>query len=263
MSLYDEGKGGLIYISTDGKDKDAKRQDGDEAERKAERRAPTILDKRLYIGNIDSSVAEYHIIKLFQPFGKITRIDYMWHKYGPHRGQPKGFCFLEYETHENAMNAIKSMDGKQVKGKHLVVSFSFDPVTNDSPAEGASVPRNTSNFNQHRGGGPVRSGGRSHEGHHGNGSHNKEQGELIVQPKLMTGSIDSRIAALEKRIRDLDSPPPDGAANRSGTAGSTTKVIIQQPQRRDGDGRGRGGYRGYGYGRGDRGRGRGYQPYGR
>ncbi|KAJ3339794.1 putative RNA-binding protein 18 [Gonapodya sp. JEL0774] len=153
--------------------------------------APTILDKRLYIGNIDASVAEYHLVKLFQPFGKITRIDYMWHKFGPNRGQPKGFCFLEYETHESAMNAIKSMDGKQIKNKHLVVSFSFDP----KPEESSDSIDGTAS---HRGGGAMRTGPRPYDGrggshvyggygHGGHGDKDKDQGELIVQPKLMTG----------------------------------------------------------------------------
>ena len=40
------------------------------------------------------------VIKLFEPFGRIARFDYMWHTHGPRRGEPRGFCFVEYKRHE-------------------------------------------------------------------------------------------------------------------------------------------------------------------
>ncbi|OUM62764.1 hypothetical protein PIROE2DRAFT_43952, partial [Piromyces sp. E2] len=42
----------------------------------------------------------YTIIKLFQKFGKVKNIEYQWHKFGPKRGEPKGYCFLEFEEPE-------------------------------------------------------------------------------------------------------------------------------------------------------------------
>ena len=36
-------------------------------------------------------------MKLFEPHGKITFLDYMFHWSGPKKGQPRGYCFLEYE----------------------------------------------------------------------------------------------------------------------------------------------------------------------
>ena len=40
----------------------------------------------------------YHVIKLFQQYGKIVREQFIWHKHGPKRGEPKGFCFVEFAT---------------------------------------------------------------------------------------------------------------------------------------------------------------------
>lgn len=42
----------------------------------------------------------YTIVKLFEPFGKITYIDSLIHWSGPKKGLPRGYCFLEYETKE-------------------------------------------------------------------------------------------------------------------------------------------------------------------
>jgi RNA recognition motif-containing protein len=42
----------------------------------------------------------YAIVKLFEPFGKITSIEVMVHWTGPKKGIPRGFCFLEFEKKE-------------------------------------------------------------------------------------------------------------------------------------------------------------------
>jgi hypothetical protein len=40
----------------------------------------------------------YALVKLFEPFGKITLMDFLFHFSGPKRGQPRGYCFLEYSS---------------------------------------------------------------------------------------------------------------------------------------------------------------------
>lgn len=43
-------------------------------------------------------MSRYALVKLFEPFGKITLMDFLFHWTGPKRGQPRGYCFLEYST---------------------------------------------------------------------------------------------------------------------------------------------------------------------
>lgn len=57
-------------------------------------------ENKLYIGNLDPRVTEYHIINLFKPFGHIVREEFAWHTHGVKKGQPRGFCFIEYATNE-------------------------------------------------------------------------------------------------------------------------------------------------------------------
>src|SRR4051794_38565300 len=52
------------------------------------------LLQRLYIGNLDPTMDEYTVVKLFEPFGKITFLDFLFHWQGVKRGQPRGYCFL-------------------------------------------------------------------------------------------------------------------------------------------------------------------------
>lgn len=78
------------------------------------------MEHKLYVGNLAPTANEYiphankpnlviqtlilppppryHVIKLFQQYGKIVREQFIWHKHGPKRGEPKGFCFVEFAT---------------------------------------------------------------------------------------------------------------------------------------------------------------------
>ncbi|KAH7042996.1 hypothetical protein BKA57DRAFT_413298 [Linnemannia elongata] len=80
-------------------------------------------DRRLYIGNLDPTIDEYTLLKLFSPFGKVTKLDFMFHYSGPKKGTPRGYCFLDYEASSQAAVAIKQMNRRSVKNRPLIVSL--------------------------------------------------------------------------------------------------------------------------------------------
>jgi RNA recognition motif-containing protein len=113
---------------------------------------------KLYVGNLDAKVTEYQILKLFCPFGTIVREEFKWHTSGVKKGEPRGFCFLEYSTKEEAMNAQEKMNGKLLQGRPLVVRFANEQVVGtshgttgrgspSSPSSHARVPAKTDNNN--------------------------------------------------------------------------------------------------------------------
>ncbi|XP_043914212.1 probable RNA-binding protein 18 isoform X3 [Protopterus annectens] len=55
---------------------------------------------RLWIGNLDPKITEYHLLKLLQKFGQVKQFDFLFHKSGPLEGQPRGYCFVNFETKE-------------------------------------------------------------------------------------------------------------------------------------------------------------------
>eukprot|EP00960_Hanusia_phi_P007997 228996-Hanusia_phi.AAC.7 len=75
-------------------------------------RTPGNAECRVFVGNLDIRLNEGAIVKLFQQFGKLKRCDYLWFTSGPRRGQPRGKCFLEFESAEAAEKAIARMNGK-------------------------------------------------------------------------------------------------------------------------------------------------------
>ena len=55
---------------------------------------------RLYIGNLSSAVDEYLLVNTFNKYGKICKVDYLFHKTGPMKGKPRGYAFIEYQKAE-------------------------------------------------------------------------------------------------------------------------------------------------------------------
>lgn len=55
-----------------------------------------LLKNRLYVGNLHPTVDEYTLIQVFSKFGKLVRVDYLFHKTGALRGKPRGYAFVEY-----------------------------------------------------------------------------------------------------------------------------------------------------------------------
>lgn len=77
-----------------------------------------LLKDRLYVGNLHPTVDEsvtglihpcccfckmlikYHVrytlLQVFSKFGKISKLDFLFHKSGPLKGKPRGYAFVEY-----------------------------------------------------------------------------------------------------------------------------------------------------------------------
>lgn len=39
-------------------------------------------------------------MKLLEKFGKVKQFDFLFHKSGPLEGQPRGYCFVNFNTRE-------------------------------------------------------------------------------------------------------------------------------------------------------------------
>ena len=64
---------------------------------------------RLYLGNLSATVDEYSLIQLCAKWGKVSKLDYLYHKTGIQRGKPRGFAFVEFSTAEvSGINCVDS-----------------------------------------------------------------------------------------------------------------------------------------------------------
>jgi RNA recognition motif-containing protein len=72
----------------------------------------------IYVGNINYSLGEDEVRKIFDVIGKVDAIKIVRDK---RTGKSKGFAFIDMASKKEAMEAIKTLDGKTVGGRNLRV----------------------------------------------------------------------------------------------------------------------------------------------
>ncbi|WRT70199.1 uncharacterized protein IL334_007193 [Kwoniella shivajii] len=90
---------------------------------------------RLYVGNLSPTVDEYSIIQIFSKYGKITKLDFMFHKSGVLKGKPRGFAFIQFTNKDDALKAMVKLHDRLLRGRKLVVTYA-----SSAPPENLSLP---------------------------------------------------------------------------------------------------------------------------
>jgi RNA recognition motif-containing protein len=72
----------------------------------------------IYVGNINYSLGEEDIKKIFEVIGAVETVKLIRDK---RTGRSKGYGFLEMPEKKEAMEAIKTLDGKAIAGRNLRV----------------------------------------------------------------------------------------------------------------------------------------------
>ena len=85
--------------------------------------ASNTVQKNIYIGNLSHAMSEKDLIETFEVFGKVERASIVKDR---NRGSLKRFAFVEMTTSEDAASAVSSLNGREVKGRVLKVSFAHD-----------------------------------------------------------------------------------------------------------------------------------------
>ena len=72
----------------------------------------------IYVGNISYTLSEQDVGKIFEVMGKVDAVKLIRDK---RTGKSKGYCFIEMPDKKEAMEAISTLDGKEVAGRNLRV----------------------------------------------------------------------------------------------------------------------------------------------
>ena len=43
-----------------------------------------------------SSISRYILLQVFSKYGKVSKLDFLFHKAGPLKGKPRGYAFVEF-----------------------------------------------------------------------------------------------------------------------------------------------------------------------
>ncbi|THU93323.1 hypothetical protein K435DRAFT_581582, partial [Dendrothele bispora CBS 962.96] len=93
---------------------------------------------RLFIGNLHPAVDEYTLLQVFTKYGKVTKLDYLFHKSGPLKGKPRGYAFIQYANQDDATKALTSANDKLLRGRKLAVTYANQaPLDMYGPSSGA------------------------------------------------------------------------------------------------------------------------------
>lgn len=65
----------------------------------------------------------YSLIHVFSKFGKIAKLDYLFHKTGPAKGKPRGYAFVEYATNEVRSLVSTTLDARGTDGASVRFSL--------------------------------------------------------------------------------------------------------------------------------------------
>ena len=78
------------------------------------------MNKKVYVGNLPFEIEEAALKEMFEADGKhVASVQIITDRY---TGRPRGFGFVEFESEADAQGAIESFNGKELKGRALVVS---------------------------------------------------------------------------------------------------------------------------------------------
>jgi RNA recognition motif-containing protein len=77
------------------------------------------MGKKLYVGNLGFDVTEKDLEDAFAQAGACASVAIITDKFS---GQSRGFGFVEMSSEADAQNAIKQLDGQELKGRALKVN---------------------------------------------------------------------------------------------------------------------------------------------
>lgn len=77
------------------------------------------MSKRLYVGNLPYNLTEADLRDVFAESGNVAEVKVVLDR---ETGRPRGFAFVEMSTDEEAANAIKILNGREVQGRAMNVS---------------------------------------------------------------------------------------------------------------------------------------------
>jgi len=74
---------------------------------------------KIFVGNLSPDVQEEDLENLFSEFGEIESVEIVFDKL---TGESRKFCFVKMPNESEAEKAISNTNGKNLKGKDLIVN---------------------------------------------------------------------------------------------------------------------------------------------
>ena len=73
----------------------------------------------IYVGNLSHSATEDDVRAAFGTFGEVSSVNIIKDRFS---GMSRGFCFVEMPNNDEALSAIKNINGKEIAGRPVKVN---------------------------------------------------------------------------------------------------------------------------------------------
>ena len=93
----------------------------------------------IYVGNLDYSISEKDLKKVFSEYGEISSINIVKNKAS---GQPSGFAFIEMPNSEEAEKAIQELNESELRGSKIKVNQAKPRDDDPKHKSGHNRPKN-------------------------------------------------------------------------------------------------------------------------
>ncbi|KAH8922270.1 RNA-binding domain-containing protein, partial [Atractiella rhizophila] len=74
---------------------------------------------RIHLSSLPPTLTEYALLRLLQPYGRLTALDFLFTP----SGEPRGYAFASFSTRESAEAAIVGLNGRVVGGKRMAARW--------------------------------------------------------------------------------------------------------------------------------------------
>ncbi len=109
--------------------------------------------KNIFVGNLDFSATESSLRSLFEPYGKVERVNFVTDR---DTGRSRGFAFVEMTDSSEADKAIAALNGTDLDGRSLNINEARPKPEGGNRGFGGGGMRTSRGGGGGNGGGPPR-----------------------------------------------------------------------------------------------------------
>ncbi|MBW0492060.1 hypothetical protein O181_031775 [Austropuccinia psidii MF-1] len=183
-----------------------------------------LSDSRLYVGNLSPAVDEFALVALFSKFGRISKLDFLFHKSGVLRGKPRGYAFIEMNRRDEALKAMIELNNKPVRGRRILVT-----PANESQYQEHQVANDRQTSTSHWNNATKHDGRPGPPGRSGATDPTRPTTLSILKSQQQPKGVNNKIAALEAKLASMQQPANSALTPSSSSTASSASVFPNKP----------------------------------
>lgn len=100
------------------------------------------MSKKIFVGNLPFQVSDFELEDLFKEYGQVVSAKVIVDR---KTGRSRGYGFVEMNTEDSAQQAVEGLNGVEVKGRPINVSFAREQTEGDRGSRGGGFRQRSFN----------------------------------------------------------------------------------------------------------------------